>query len=215
MELFIPGPAGRLEAILWRARGEDGEERAPRAAAIVCHPHPLGGGTMHNNVVFRLARGLQNAGLTVVRFNFRGVEASDGQHHGEGGEAEDARAALDWLAAEVPGVPLWGSGFSFGSRTVAALALREPRLAHLLLVALPAKAYDCRFVRDVRVPGLCLMAGRDEFGNADDLRGRVPDLPEGLEVDEIPDVDHYFRGATPEVEARVRRHAQRTLEATP
>ena len=215
MTLFIPGPEGRLEAILWRARGDDGEQTAPRAAAIVCHPHPLGGGTMHNNVVFRLARGLQRAGLTVVRFNFRGVEQSDGQHHGEGGEVEDARAALDWLAAEVPGVPLWGAGFSFGSRTVAGLALSEPRLERLVLVALPAKAYDCRFVAGVRQPGLVLMAGEDEFGNAAELRARVPDLPDTLEVEEIPGVDHFFRGATPKLEERIRAHARRTLEPQP
>lgn len=211
MSLFISGPQGRLEAILWRAQGVD----TPRAAAIVCHPHPLGGGTMHNNVVFRLARGLQHAGLTVLRFNFRGVEASEGQHHGEGGEIEDARAAVDWLAAQVPDVPLWGAGFSFGARTVAGLALNETRLAHLVLVALPAKAYDCRFVRDVRVPGLILMAGADEFGNAAELRQRVPDLPQTFAVDEIPGVDHFFRGATPELEQRIRLHAQGTLEPQP
>lgn len=204
-----------MEAILWHAKDDDGEETAPRAAAIVCHPHPLAGGTMHNNVVFRVARGLQRAGLTVVRFNFRGVEESDGRHHGDGGEIEDARAALDWLAAEVPGVPLWAGGFSFGSRTVAGLALREPRLAQVLLVAVPAKAYDCRFVADVRVPGLILMAGADEFGNADDLRASVPDLPATLVVDEIPGVDHYFRGETPQVEERIRAHARRTLEPQP
>lgn len=212
MSLFIPGPAGRLEALLWHAKDESGADCEPRAAAVVCHPHPLGGGTMHNNVVFRLARGLQHAGLTVLRFNFRGVEASEGVHHGEGGEVEDARAALDWLAAAVPGVPLWGAGFSFGARTMAALAPREPRLQHLVLVALPAKAYDCRFVREVTVPGLVLMAGADPYGNASDLRERVGELPQVLEVDEIPDVDHFFRGATPQLEARIREHARATLE---
>lgn len=212
MTLFIPGPEGRLEAILWHAKGDDDEEIAPRAAAVVCHPHPLGGGTMHNNVVFRLARGLQRAGVTAVRFNFRGVEQSAGQHDGEGGEVEDARAVLDWLAAEVPGVPLWGAGFSFGSRTMAGLALTEARLEHLVLVGLPAKAYDCRFVAGVPQPGLILQAGQDEYGNAADLRARVPDLPSALAVDEIPDVEHFFRGATPELEERIRAHARRILE---
>jgi hypothetical protein len=215
MTLFIPGPAGRLEALHWNAKDESGGAIAARAAAVVCHPHPLGGGTMHNNVVFRLARGLQLAGLEVLRFNFRGVEASEGVHHGEGGEVEDARAALDWLAARVPGVPLWGAGFSFGARTMATLALSEARLEHLVLVALPAKAYDCSSVRDVRQPGLVLMAGADEFGNAADLRERVGELPAGLAVDEIPAVDHFFRGATPQLEARIRRHALATLETRP
>ena len=106
MTLFIPGPSGKLEAIVWQAMDEQGAQCAPRAAAVVCHPHPLGGGTLHNNVVFRVARGLRSAGLTVLRINFRGVEASEGVHDGEGGEVEDARAALDWLSAEVSDVPL-------------------------------------------------------------------------------------------------------------
>src|SRR5262245_13610982 len=120
MELFIPGPAGRLEAILWAPKV------APRAAAIVCHPHPLHGGTMHNNVVFRIARALQSCGLAVLRFNFRGAGASAGEHDGQGGEVEDARAALDHLASAHPGIPLWAAGFSFGARMAAALAMDEP-----------------------------------------------------------------------------------------
>lgn len=212
MGLFIPGPVGRLEALAWPAKGPDGAEVAPRAAAVVCHPHPLGGGTMHNNVVFRIARGLQHAGLATLRINFRGVERSEGTHDGAGGEEEDARAALDWLQREHPGLPLWLAGFSFGGRTVAALATREPRAERLACVALPCKVLDCSRLRQVRVPTLVLMAGRDEYGNLADLRASAGPLPERVELDEIPGVDHFFRGATPRVEARIRAWALRQME---
>ena len=89
----VQGPVGGLEAELWLPH--DGA--APRALAIMCHPHPLHGGTMQNTVVFRAARGMQNAGAAVLRFNFRGVGASEGVHDGEGGEEDDARAAIDWM----------------------------------------------------------------------------------------------------------------------
>ncbi len=209
MTLFIPGPAGRLESILWQPRVEDGSESDPRAAALVCHPHPLGGGTMHNNIVFRIARALQRSGLSVLRINFRGAGESEGRHDGGRGEEEDARAALDWLARELPLVPLWAAGFSFGGRVLAALATSEPRIQRLICVALPCKAFDCSVIRRVRCPALCLMAGADGFGTLSDLRERIPDLPANVETDEIPGVDHFFKGATPELEARVRDYARR------
>ncbi|HVS10258.1 MAG TPA: alpha/beta fold hydrolase [Planctomycetota bacterium] len=207
VSVFIPGPAGRLEASLWLPK--DGS--APRAGAVVCHPHPLHGGTMHNNVVFRTARGLQTAGLAVLRFNFRGAGKSEGAHHGAGGEVEDAAAALDELERRFPELELWAAGFSFGARTAAALALRDERVARLLAVALPCRAYDCSFVREVRQSGLILLGERDDFGTLRDLRERVGDLPTNLEVDEIPLADHFFRRATPELERRVRRWAERAL----
>lgn len=214
MALFIPGPAGKLEALSWAAQDADANEVEPRAAAIVAHPHPLGGGTMHNNVVFRIARGLQRVGLAVLRFNFRGVEESEGEHDDGVGEIEDAAAALSHLEREHPGLPLWAAGFSFGSRTVSKLALRDERIQRLVLVALPCKAFDCSHILEVRQPGLVLMAGRDEFGTRADLRELVGELPAHLGVDEVPDVDHFFKGATPEVERRVRAWAREQL-ATP
>jgi alpha/beta superfamily hydrolase len=215
MTLFIPGPAGRLEAQAWSAQDQAGADAVPRGAAVVCHPHPLFGGTMHNNVVFRIARGLQRAGLTIVRFNFRGVEQSEGVHDGRGGEEDDAGAVLGWLAERHPGLPLWAAGFSFGARTVAALAAREPHIAHVLCVALPCKVFDCSGLATLAQPTLCLMAGLDQYGTLADLRARFPQLPAHIETDEIEGVDHFFRGATPQLEARVRAHARRHLEAAP
>jgi len=210
MALFIPGPAGRLEAILWQPSGAHAST-TPRAAAVVCHPHPLAGGTMHNNVVFRTARGLQAAGLAVLRFNFRGAGASEGLHDGAGAEEQDARAALDHLQREFPGIPLWAAGFSFGARTIASFARSEPRIERLLLVALPCRAYDCSFVAQLSMRTHLVLAGNDEYGTLRDLRERVPPLPSNIDVEEIGGVDHFFRGATPELERRIRTWAEGAL----
>jgi alpha/beta superfamily hydrolase len=210
MRAFIAGPAGRLETILWRPN----EERAPRSAAVVCHPHPLGGGTMDNNVVFRIARGLRSAGTAVLRFNFRGVGQSEGRHHGEGGEEEDLAAALDHLEREVPGVPLWAGGFSFGARTAASRVRKEARVRRVFLVAVPSKAIDCRFVRELAQPTYVLLAGEDEFGTPADFRQRIGPLGPNFEVEVIEGVDHFFRGRTPEVEERLRAWAERSPSTT-
>src|SRR5438132_14271925 len=105
----LAGPAGRLEALYWKCD-------SPVAAALVCHPHPLAGGTMHNHVAYRIADAFRRAQASALRFNFRGVGRSEGAHDEGRGEVDDARAALDYLAADNPGAPLLSSGFSFGSR---------------------------------------------------------------------------------------------------
>jgi hypothetical protein len=209
MRFFIPGPVGRLEALLWMPK--DGA--APRAAAVVCHPLPTAGGTMDNNVVFRVARGLQHAGLAVLRFNFRSAGASEGVHDGKGAEEGDVRAALDHLEREFPGLDLWAGGFSFGSRTVGSLARSEPRIRRVALIAPPAKAYDCRFVREVPQPTLIVHAEHDEFGTPGDFDASVGPLPANFERIVIPGVEHFFRGATPELEATIKEWAERSLQA--
>ena len=242
MRFFIPGPVGRLEALRWMPK--DGA--APRAAAVVCHPLPTAGGTMDNNVVFRVARGLQHAGLAVLRFNFRSagevvddaiflneggigsaavadgpcviVEAAGPENgglgtRGKGAEEGDVRAALDHLEREVPGLDLWAGGFSFGSRTVGSLARSEPRIRRVALIAPPAKAYDCRFVREVPQPTLIVHAEHDEFGTPGDFDASVGPLPANFERIVIPGVEHFFRGATPELEATIKEWAERSLQA--
>ena len=209
------GPAGVLEGLYGPpdTRPEAPETPVPpRALAVICHPHPSHGGTMHNTVVFRIAKGLRRAGLAVLRFNFRGVEGSEGEHHGAGDEEEDARAAVDHLMARHPGLPLWAGGFSFGARTIAGLAPRDERIERVLFVALPVSVYECKPIVNVRQPGLLLFAGNDDFGTAAVLRQGFPDIGSNLEVDEIPGTDHFFRGKTPELEARVRSWAERSME---
>lgn len=207
MDLLIPGPEGQLEATLWMPK----EPAKPLAACAFCHPHPLGGGTMANSVVFRAARGLELAGLAVLRFNFRGVGMSEGIHDGKGGEEGDLRAALDHLAKEIPGVELWAGGFSFGARTAASYARGDERVRRLVLVALPVGAFDLSFLRELKKPGFVLMAEKDQYGTLETLQMRFPDLYPGLETDEVADVDHFFQGKTTEVQERVRRYAERTL----
>src|SRR5450755_3950806 len=107
---LLEGPAGKLEALL-----DAPEDAEPRAVALICHPHPLFGGTLHNKVVYRTARALRHSGHAVLRFNFRGVGKSQGRHAHGIGEIEDARAALAWLRARYPGLPYTLAGFSFGS----------------------------------------------------------------------------------------------------
>src|SRR5579863_10283410 len=109
-KLFLAGPAGRLEALMWTAPAG-----GPAFVAVVCHPHPLYGGTMHNKVVFQAAKRLHDFGVPVLRFNFRGAGLSEGAHENGRGEQEDVRAALDYLAGEFPGRPILLAGFSFGS----------------------------------------------------------------------------------------------------
>ncbi len=110
---WLPGPAGRLEALL-----EEPDDQSPHLAVVLCHPHPRFGGTMHNKVVYRLARGLRAAGAVVLRFNFRGVGASHGEYGEMAGEIEDARAALAWLRERYPELPFALAGFSFEARAI-------------------------------------------------------------------------------------------------
>ena len=208
--LSLKGPVGRLEAELWRT--EPGV--SPPAAAVVCHPHPLHGGTMQNNVVHRTARGLHDAGLAVLRFNFRGVGGSEGLHDGEGAEEGDLAAALDALESEFPGVPLWATGFSFGSRTVAGWAPKDPRIARVALVALPVIAYDCRMALDIEQPGAVFMAGDDTFGTLDVLREQMPELLQRFHAVEIEGVDHFFTGKLDELRKSVAAWASSSLETS-
>src|SRR5213592_368459 len=140
-----PSPSGRVAIPVEHGQLEGILREAPSAvaAAVVCHPHPKGGGTMNNNVVYRTARALQDRGTAVLRFNFRGVGRSTGTHGGGPAELEDARAALDFMAARHPGLPLWQAGFSFGARVGLETALGDRRVSRLLAVGLAVRIFDC------------------------------------------------------------------------
>ena len=215
MQLFIPGPEGRLEALYHEPRAcEDlgplpGDE--PRAVAAVCHPHPVHGGNMHSTVTFRIARGLQRAGVACVRFNFRGVGESEGGHCGEGGEVDDLHAVLDWLRERFPGAPVWAGGFSFGSRTVFALAQRDASIERLFLIGFPVKVYPLEGVDELQTPALFVSGTEDEFGTLHDLLDQYPELPEHFELQAVEGADHFFRPRTMEVEERVHAYAVRAL----
>ncbi len=207
MRVDVQGPGGRLEGLL--ELPEEGP--APRAAAIVCHPHPLHGGTMQNTVVVRTARALRSAGIATLRFNFRGVGESEGALEGHGAEEGDAAAGLDFLAGRFAGLELWAAGYSFGARMVCALATSDARIARIILVALPVAAYSCSCIEAVPQPGLLLFGGADAFGTSTELAQRHSNLPDRLEVDEIPGTDHFFRGHTPILEQKVGEYARRAI----
>ena len=163
--LFIPASHGQLEAILKEPAGE------PRGVGLVCHPHPLGGGTMHNKVVFRAAAGLLDAGLVTMRFNFRGVGASTGNHEDVPGGREDVRDVLDFLAKEYPGRPITIAGFSFGSRTGMEVGLSDDRVVRLISIGTPVDKYlDYDFLAAVRKPILFVHGDQDEFGSVENVR---------------------------------------------
>jgi alpha/beta superfamily hydrolase len=192
--LHITAPHGRLEAILKEPRGA-----APRAAALVLHPHPLHGGTMHNKVVFRTARGLEDAGAVTLRVNFRGVGHSTGEHTGaRGGEQEDARVALDYLTEKYPNLPVFLAGFSFGARVGLEVGTRDERVQYLVGVGTPVsiseREYDFSFLDECRKPLLLVHGERDEFGTVPDLRALAARLPPEarVQVKIIPGAGHFF-----------------------
>ncbi|HEX8501884.1 MAG TPA: alpha/beta family hydrolase [Pyrinomonadaceae bacterium] len=213
--LFIPAPHGRLEAILKEPRGG-----APRATALVLHPHPLHGGTMHNKVVFRTARGLEDAGAVTLRVNFRGVGHSTGEHTGaRGGEQEDARLALDFLAGKYPALPLFLAGFSFGARVGLEVGTRDARVRFLAgvgtPVSIPEREYDFSFLEDCRKPLLLAHGDRDDFGSVHDLRALAARLPPEARprVEIIPGAGHFFDDQLEELRRTVAAWAAEMLQA--
>jgi alpha/beta superfamily hydrolase len=187
--LFIPVAHGQLEAILKEPR-----QGPPKGVALVLHPHPLGGGTMHNKVVFRAAAALNDAGLTVLRINFRGVGQSTGIHDEGRAEQDDVRAGLDYLSDHYPGLRITVCGFSFGSRVGLEVAIHDPRVAFLIGIGTPLEKYDFSFLAACRKPLLLVHGEHDEFGDVERLRKLVKDLEQNTPVRlvVIPDAGHFF-----------------------
>lgn len=197
-KLFVKGPAGRLEALL-----EEPEDRDPLEAALVCHPHPQHGGTMHNKVVYRVARGLRRAGCVVLRFNYRGVNLSEGAYDEGAGELEDARAALSLLLSRYPTLPVTLAGFSFGSRIALKLGceLRYPK--RVIAVGFPTIYKDRSYLEGCALPRIFVQSTNDEFGPIADLEPVIAALAEPKQLITIPASDHFFAGALPELESAV------------
>src|SRR6266849_4332278 len=166
--LFIPASHGRLEAILKEPHGD-----SVQGVALVLHPHPLGGGTMHNKVVFRAAAALNDAGLAVLRINFRGVGQSTGEHDEGRGEGDDARAGLDYLAENYPGQEITLCGFSFGARVGLEVGIADERITRLISIGTPVDKYDFSFLGQCRKPILFVHGEHDEYGNIERLRELV------------------------------------------
>jgi len=196
--LFIPAPNGQLEAILKQPR--DGEVRG---AALVLHPHPLGGGTMHNKVVFRAAAALNEAGLVVLRINFRGVGQSTGEHDEGRAERDDARVALDYLAANYPGQEITLCGFSFGARVGMEVGIVDERVVRLISIGTPVDKYDFDFLEECRKPILFVHGERDEYGNVERLRELVAKIKAPVELKVIKGAGHFFDDQLDELKAAI------------
>ena len=196
----IPAPHGHLEALL---RETDGD---PRGLAVVCHPHPLHGGTMHTKAVYRAAQALADAGFHTLRFNFRGVGASTGSY-GEGiEEIDDVRAALDWFEEEYPGLSFLVAGFSFGSMVGLRAGVDDDRVVALLGLGLPVGLYEFEFLEEAGKPVHVIQGEEDEFGGGPQVQGVVDALGDGVTLERIPGSGHFFHDHFEELREAVERY---------
>lgn len=199
--LFLPGPAGRLEA-LW-------EEPAPAREdflGLVCHPHPLYGGTLYNKVVHHTALAMQERQLRVLRFNFRGTGKSAGEHDGGRGEASDVRAALDYLGEQYPAAGLVLAGFSFGAWVGLSVACQDERVCAMVGVGLPTKMSDLSYLSRCDKPKLFVQGTRDDYGPRKSVQALVEKVAEPKKLVWIAGADHFFTGQLDELGAAVRDH---------
>ncbi len=194
--LFIPGPAGKLEALL-----EEPEE-APVHACLVCHPHPKYSGTMHNKVVYRIARGLRCTGAVVLRFNFRGVNLSEGKYDHGVGEIEDARTALGYLRSRYPGLPYSLAGFSFGSRVILQLGCpsQEPKPQRLIAVGFPLTRPNMEFLEVCPLPKYFVLSTNDEYSPLPKMEQLFKTFPDPKTLKLIEAADHFFEGGLQQLE---------------
>lgn len=216
--LFVDGPAGRLEALL-----NAGADNATHAA-LVSHPHPLFGGTLHNKVVFHTMKALNSFGFPVLRFNFRGTGLSQGEHdHGQG-EVDDVRAALDWLDAQYH-LPLIFAGFSFGAAIGLRAACPDARVRAVIGIGTPvvpvaadteeARVYTFDFMKDCTKPKLLVSGARDQFGPRDKLVALAVSVPEPKKLVIIEGADHFFEGRLRELREAIEAWLKEALSFQP
>ncbi len=195
---FLEGPAGRLEALLWTVPAA-----GPSFVALVCHPHPLFGGTMHNKVVYQAAKALHEQGAPVLRFNFRGAGLSEGEHDKGQGEQDDVRAALDYLAKEFPGKPIVLAGFSFGSAVGLRVGCEDARVVQVIGLGMPVNKSDLSYLQECGKPKLILQGGRDQFGSRTNIEALFAKLTEPKRLVIVEGADHFFAGHLGEVGAAI------------
>jgi len=187
---FLDGPVGRIEAILWTPI----RSATPTLAAVVCHPHPLFGGTLHNKVVYQAAKSLDGAAVPVLRFNFRGTGLSAGTHDKGLGEQGDVEAALDFLATEFSGIPLLVAGFSFGSWVGLRVGCGDPRVKELIGLGIPVNSSDFHYLRKCAKPKLFVHGSNDKFGARAKVESLVREIPGENRLVVVENADHFFAG---------------------
>ena len=208
--LTLDGQAGQIEALL--------NAGAPNAthAALVCHPHPLYGGTLHNKVVFHTMKALNSFGFPVLRFNFRGTGLSQGEHDSGIGEVEDVGASLDWLDERFH-LPLIFAGFSFGAAVGLRAACPDSRVKAVIGVGLPVvsaadeRTYDFGFLQTCSKPKLFVSGARDQYGPRAKLEQLVNSLPEPKKLVLIEGADHFFAGRLRELREAIEKWAKETV----
>jgi alpha/beta superfamily hydrolase len=186
--VVVPGPAGPLEAAI------DSADTPASAIAVVCHPHPLQQGTMHNKVVTTVARAFAQLGARVLRFNFRGVGASTGAYADGIGEEDDVRAAIDFLRAHAPGLPIWIAGFSFGARVGLTVGGRSDDVVKLFGVGLALEMFDYHFLESCPKPKAIIQAAQDEYGGRDAIEAAVGVMSEPKRLWVVDGASHLFPG---------------------
>ena len=197
--IFFDGPAGRIEAIL-----KEPAQTALRAAAV-CHPHPLFGGTMHNKVVYRIAKAFHQAGFAVLRFNFRGTGRSQGDYDEGRGEQDDLRAAITFLEEKYPGAEVWLAGFSFGARVMLQAACEKAkqedfaRVRAFIAAGTPISRYDFDGLLFCSAPRLFVQGALDEFGSVADLERLIARMAGSSSLKVIDGADHFFDGRLDEL----------------
>lgn len=216
--LFLDGPAGRLEALL-----NAGVKNATHTA-LVCHPHPLFGGTLHNKVVFHTMKALNSFGFPVLRFNFRGAGLSQGEHDLGNGEVEDVRTALDWLDSEFH-LPMIFAGFSFGAAVGLRASYADPRVQALIGIGTPVgpvaadsevpREYTFDFLRDCTKPKLFVSGARDEFGPRPKLDSLIASIAEPKHLVVIEGGDHFFEGRLRELREAIERWVVEVVGSRP
>jgi alpha/beta superfamily hydrolase len=188
-KLFLTGPVGKLESLLWTTAAKN-----PPLAAVVCHPHPLFAGTMHNKVVYQAAKALHLRGIPVLRFNFRGAGLSEGTHDKGRGEADDVRAALNFMANEYPGADLLLAGFSFGSWVGLRVACADARVTDLIGLGIPVDRSSLDYLAECAKPKLFVQGGDDQFGSRANVEKLFDTMPEPKKLVFVDHADHFFTG---------------------
>jgi uncharacterized protein len=188
--LFFQGPVGRLEAILWTPT----RAGVPPLAAVLCHPHPLFGGTLHNKVVYQAAKSLDSLGIPVLRFNFRGAGLSAGEHDKGFGERGDVQAAIDFLAGEFPNIPLLLGGFSFGSWVGLRVGCADSRVRELIGLGIPVNNSDFTYLAECTKPKLIVQGTNDEHGAWEKVEPVVAFAAGETRLSFVQDANHFFAG---------------------
>lgn len=197
LHVNISTPTGHLEGIL--KPEEEGVE--PLYAAVVCHPHPLYGGTMHNKVVFKVAQILQQLGIPALRFNFRGVGHSTGSYDEGRGEVDDVRYAMEFLSRRYPGLPIVLAGFSFGAYVGLRAAAHDDRVRAMIGLGTPARLFEGNYLADSHKPKLFIHGTKDELAPYDLARQWFEHVPAPKSMVAVDGADHFFQERLDEVQA--------------